>query len=84
MSDNNNHTEATTPAGSDEAQQDVAKCQTKAMAQSKGKTTSSLAKPNALRNQAATKNPEWARQGSNLWPPPCQGDALPLSYAPGP
>jgi hypothetical protein len=24
MSDNNNHTEATTPAGSDEAQQDVA------------------------------------------------------------
>ena len=24
----------------------------------------------------------WARQGSNLWPLPCQGSALPLSYAP--
>ena len=24
----------------------------------------------------------WARQGLNLWPPPCQGGALPLSYAP--
>ena len=24
----------------------------------------------------------WARQGLNLWPLPCQGSALPLSYAP--
>lgn len=24
----------------------------------------------------------WARQGLNLRPPPCEGDALPLSYAP--
>ena len=24
----------------------------------------------------------WARQGSNLGPPPCQGGALPLSYTP--
>jgi hypothetical protein len=26
----------------------------------------------------------WARQGLNLWPLPCEGSALPLSYAPTP
>lgn len=26
----------------------------------------------------------WVRQGLNLRPPPCEGDALPLSYAPTP
>ena len=31
-----------------------------------------------------SRNPsfQWAKQGSNLRPPPCKGDALPLSYSP--
>ena len=45
------------------------------------------ASPFGLLRGCATRSPKgeawWAHKGSNLGPLPCEGNALPLSYAPG-
>ena len=37
---------------------------------------------NQLNYHPRFSNPTWAEQDSNLWPPACKADALPLSYPP--
>jgi|GEM_PF-2770279 len=62
MSDNNNHTEATTPAGSDEAQQDVAQANdAKAEATSTAKAIDELSEDDleAVAGGVGVKDRRW-------------------------
>src|SRR6185369_1422406 len=57
----------------------VPRCDTGVTARSLGFSEANRARPKSL---VSLRKRWWARQGLNLRPLPCEGSALPLSYAP--